>query len=94
MMAQVARRSQLRLTLPATRSYDWREGRACWPHVEGDDEWTPVEDNTECPLCGKPLHSQRIFHKECADAEQMAADGWGDPAYNNHPASFGSVYRG
>lgn len=32
----------------------------------------------ECPLCGKPLVGARLFHKDCADYEQMVADGWGE----------------
>ena len=48
--------------------------------LEGEPEWKPGDDNnTECPLCGGPLNDgERLFHSECAAAEQAAADGWGE----------------
>ena len=54
------------------------------------DDYNRRHPRTECPLCCKPLYgSDRLFHKECADREQMEADAWGDPSMNNHPASWG-----
>ncbi len=53
------------------------------------DDYNRRHPRTECPLCGGPLNDgSRLFHKECADREQMEADAWGDPAYNNHPAAW------
>ena len=61
-----------------------------------DQRWQSAtfrDQVSECPLCGKPLiGTDRLFHKECADAEQYWADRESiesDPSANNHPASFG-----
>ena len=32
-----------------------------------------------CDLCGEPMGNElRTVHKDCADYEHMAADGWGE----------------